>query len=111
MPGSALAAALSGSAAAHQASLSNSQMEFAGGGVVTFAGSPSIDIFALAFDGGEIYDTGRTFAGGMTAIQWLVEGFLETDALSMVYGPPSSGKSFIAIDLAHQQLKIGRAHV
>jgi len=33
-------------------------------------------------------------------IQWLVENYLETDALSMVYGPPGGGKSFCVVDLA-----------
>lgn len=32
--------------------------------------------------------------------QWLVDGYLETDALAMLYGPPNGGKSFVAIDLA-----------
>lgn len=33
-------------------------------------------------------------------IQWLVNGCLEQDALCMIFGPPASGKSFLAIDIA-----------
>lgn len=38
--------------------------------------------------------------GGIKAIEWLVEGYLENDALGMLYGPSSSGKSFVAVSLA-----------
>ena len=31
---------------------------------------------------------------------WLVKGFLETDSLSVIYGPPANGKSFVALDWA-----------
>jgi hypothetical protein len=33
-------------------------------------------------------------------IQWLVENYLETDALSMVFGPSGGGKSFCVVDMA-----------
>ena len=33
-------------------------------------------------------------------ISWLLEGYLETDALAVFFGPPSAGKSFIALDIA-----------
>jgi len=33
-------------------------------------------------------------------VQWLVEGFLERQALGMIWGPPASFKSFIALDWA-----------
>ena len=33
-------------------------------------------------------------------IQWLIENYLETDALSMVFGPPGGGKSFCTVDMA-----------
>ncbi len=33
-------------------------------------------------------------------IQWLIESYLETDALSMVFGPPGGGKSFCVVDMA-----------
>lgn len=33
-------------------------------------------------------------------IQWLIENYLETDALSMVFGPSGSGKSFAIVDMA-----------
>ena len=33
-------------------------------------------------------------------VDWLVEGYLETDALSMLYGPSGSGKSFVAVALS-----------
>jgi hypothetical protein len=32
-------------------------------------------------------------------VQWLVENYLEADALSMMYGPSGGGKSFVAISL------------
>lgn len=34
------------------------------------------------------------------SIQWLVKGYLETDALSMAFGAPAGGKSFVLVDLA-----------
>lgn len=37
---------------------------------------------------------------GLRPISWLVRGILETDALSMVYGPSGVGKSFVTVDLA-----------
>ncbi|MBU3554844.1 helicase RepA family protein [Polynucleobacter sp. UB-Piko-W3] len=33
-------------------------------------------------------------------IDWLIENFVETDSLTLVYGAPSSGKSFLTIDWA-----------
>lgn len=33
-------------------------------------------------------------------VQWLVENYLETDALSMVFGPSGGGKSFTVVDMA-----------
>ena len=33
-------------------------------------------------------------------VDWLIEGYLETDALSMLYGPSGSGKSFVAVAMA-----------
>ena len=38
--------------------------------------------------------------GDIKPIQWLVEGYLETDALGMLYGPSGGGKSFVAVSLA-----------
>ena len=31
---------------------------------------------------------------------WLIRGYLETDSLSVIYGPPANGKSFVALDWA-----------
>lgn len=31
---------------------------------------------------------------------WLIKGYLETDSLSVIYGPPANGKSFVALDWA-----------
>jgi hypothetical protein len=31
---------------------------------------------------------------------WLIDGYLEASALTMLYGPPNTGKSFVALDLA-----------
>ncbi|CAJ0808570.1 hypothetical protein LMG19087_00253 [Ralstonia wenshanensis] len=33
-------------------------------------------------------------------IEWLVEGYVESDSLALIYGEPAHGKSFIAIDIA-----------
>lgn len=33
-------------------------------------------------------------------IQWLIDGYLETDALSMAFGPSGSGKSFVVVSMA-----------
>lgn len=38
--------------------------------------------------------------GDIKPIQWLVDGYLEQDALSMVYGPSGGGKSFVVVDIA-----------
>lgn len=34
------------------------------------------------------------------AINWLIKGFIEMDSLCVLFGEPSCGKSFVAIDLA-----------
>jgi RecA-family ATPase len=41
-----------------------------------------------------------TFVGTLTPIRWLIEGYLEAGAMSMLFGPPGSCKSFVAIDQA-----------
>ena len=33
-------------------------------------------------------------------IDWLVEGYVESDSLALIYGEPGHGKSFLAIDVA-----------
>lgn len=33
-------------------------------------------------------------------IQWLIDGYLETDALSMTFGPSGAGKSFVVVSMA-----------
>jgi hypothetical protein len=38
--------------------------------------------------------------GDLKPVQWLIEGYLETDALSMVFGPSGGGKSFCVVDMA-----------
>lgn len=47
---------------------------------------------------------GYTLVGSMVdhlkPIDWQVKGFLEADSLGLIYGPPKSGKSFLAIDWA-----------
>lgn len=47
---------------------------------------------------------GFTLVGDLVAnlkpIAWQVRGFLEADSLGLIYGPPKSGKSFLAIDWA-----------
>jgi hypothetical protein len=37
---------------------------------------------------------------GLPRPSWLVDGLLPTRSVTMLYGPPKSGKSFVAIDLA-----------
>jgi hypothetical protein len=34
------------------------------------------------------------------SVQWLIDNYLETDALSMVFGPSGGGKSFTVVDMA-----------
>lgn len=36
----------------------------------------------------------------ITEIDWVVDGYLEADALSLIFGEPGKGKSFVAIDMA-----------
>jgi len=38
--------------------------------------------------------------GTIKPIDWLVEGYIEADALGMLYGPSGGGKSFVAVSLA-----------
>lgn len=38
--------------------------------------------------------------GNMKPAQFVVDGFIEKDGLSLMFGPPGTGKSFINIDLA-----------
>lgn len=38
--------------------------------------------------------------GEIRAINWLVDGYLEADALGMLFGPSGGGKSFVAVSLA-----------
>ena len=33
-------------------------------------------------------------------VAWLVESYIEEDALTVMYGPPGKGKSFVALDLS-----------
>lgn len=39
-------------------------------------------------------------AGGIKPIDWLVRGYLEADALAVIFGDPACGKTFVALDLA-----------
>lgn len=41
-----------------------------------------------------------TLLGDLKPVQWLIENYLETDALSMVFGPSGGGKSFCVVDMA-----------
>lgn len=34
------------------------------------------------------------------AVRWLIQGIVESDSLAMLYGPPASGKSFVAFSMA-----------
>jgi hypothetical protein len=34
------------------------------------------------------------------AIDWIIEGYVESDALGMLYGPSGGGKSFVAVSMA-----------
>lgn len=48
---------------------------------------------ALFVDVGDLIDN-------LKPIDWLVEDYIERDSLSLVFSPPSSGKSFILVDIA-----------
>jgi hypothetical protein len=48
---------------------------------------------ALFVDVGDLIDN-------LKPIDWLVEDYIEKDSLSLVFSPPSSGKSFILVDIA-----------
>lgn len=38
--------------------------------------------------------------GEIKSIDWLIEGYIEMDALGMLYGPSGGGKSFVAVSMA-----------
>lgn len=44
-----------------------------------------------------------------TRTTWLVDDVIATKSLVMIYGPPASGKSFVALDLAYDLAEGGRA--
>lgn len=46
------------------------------------------------------YTLARELTACLKPIAWQVKGFLEADSLGLIYGPPKSGKSFLAIDWA-----------
>ena len=48
---------------------------------------------ALFIDVGDLIDN-------LKPIDWLVEDYVEKDSLSLIFSPPSSGKSFILVDIA-----------
>lgn len=48
---------------------------------------------ALFVDVGELIDN-------LKPIDWLVEDYVEKDSLSLIFSPPSSGKSFVLVDIA-----------
>jgi len=48
---------------------------------------------ALFVDVGDLIDN-------LKPIDWLVEDYIEKDSLSLIFSPPSSGKSFILVDIA-----------
>ena len=48
---------------------------------------------ALFVDVGDLIDN-------LKPIDWLVEDYVEKDSLSLIFSPPSSGKSFILVDIA-----------
>lgn len=54
------------------------------------AGEPKKNLFVRAAD----------LLANIKPIEWLIKGLLETDALSMLFGPSNSGKSFVAVDFA-----------
>ncbi|MGN8064921.1 AAA family ATPase [Ralstonia sp. 22111] len=41
-----------------------------------------------------------SLVAGVKQIDWLVEGYVESDSLALVFGEPGHGKSFIALDIA-----------
>lgn len=48
---------------------------------------------ALFVDVGDLIDN-------LKPIDWLVEDYVEKDSLSLIFSPPSSGKSFVLVDIA-----------
>lgn len=53
---------------------------------------PAIDKLAFEFT--------RADSLELTEIKWVVDDYIEADSLAQVFGDPSGGKSFVAIDLA-----------
>ncbi|MGC3872393.1 AAA family ATPase [Halomonas sp. GXIMD04776] len=75
------------------------------GGVLTLRDAEdSQEAPRKATEGGGRPPFGYTLVGDLVGrlkpIAWLVKGFLEADSLGLIYGPPKSGKSFLAIDWA-----------
>lgn len=46
------------------------------------------------------FEFSRVDSLGLTEIQWIIEGYVESDSLAQIFGDPGCGKSFVAIDMA-----------
>lgn len=51
-------------------------------------------------EGESLFVSAEELIANLTNARYVIEGLLEEDALSMVYGPPGKGKSFVAIAIA-----------
>ena len=47
-----------------------------------------------------IFTAVHELMGSIKAIDWLIDGYLEADALGMLFGPSGGGKSFVAVSMA-----------
>jgi hypothetical protein len=47
-----------------------------------------------------LFSTVDTLLDNLKPIEWLVENYLEHNALSMLFGPSGAGKSFVVVDIA-----------
>lgn len=62
--------------------------------------TPAIEVAQPAADKPPLFRLAGELLGEIKPVQWLVKGYIEQDALCMVFGPPSAGKSFLSIDIA-----------
>jgi hypothetical protein len=80
-------------------SVSTAQEKFRPTAVAVAAGTVDPDTGEIVSDR-PLFTPVHELLGGIKAIEWLVEGYLESDALGMLYGPSGGGKSFVAVSLA-----------
>lgn len=64
------------------------------------AGSVDLQTGEILVDKRPLFTPVHELLGAIKSIQWLIEHYLEMDALSMVFGPSGAGKSFQVVDWA-----------